>query len=80
MTTSNLIEGLQILDRYRTKSGYNIGADHDVIYAYRTNTPLHETDVARMVELGWLQEDRAGDDGEFTAANYDPDESWAAYV
>lgn len=81
MDTKNIIEGLKILEIYRDKSGYDIGADHDVIYGYATDKPLSSEHINKMIKLGWIQEDCIDDDeGEFLEKNYDPDESWWAYV
>jgi hypothetical protein len=80
MKTDDLIEGLKILDKYRDKpGGYNIGAEHDIIYAYPTDRPLTAEDVRRMDELGWTQEGRVVD-GEWKPEYYSAEESWAAYT
>lgn len=80
MTNANVIEGLTILQKYyEEKPGYNIGADHDVIYACNTTRPVEESDVQRLVELGWFQR-HAEYDEEFTASNYDPECSWWAFT
>jgi len=79
MKTNDVIEGLQILAKYRNEPGYDLGAEHDCIYAYATDKPVERPDLERLVELGWFQEDAEHDD-EFTADNYAPDESWTAYV
>jgi hypothetical protein len=79
MTTQSIIEGLTILEKYRTKpNGYNTGAEHDQIYAYSTDLPASEEDVNRLVKLGWFQED-SGREGS-TFANYNPKEGWSCYV
>jgi hypothetical protein len=86
MKNSAVIEGLQILEKYRDKpDGYDLGAEHDVLYAYRTDRPVEQPDLDRLIELGWFQEEvDYGDDdetgGEFAAKHYDPEESWTAYV
>lgn len=82
MTTTNIIEGLQILQKYRKeKDGYNISAEHDTIYADATDKPVIKQDLKRLIKLGWFQEDVAQDeDGNFTPENYDPGASWACYV
>lgn len=80
MKDTDLIAGLQLLQPFYTKpDGYNCGAEHDILYAYATDKPLPPELVAKMIELGWVQEE-CGEGGEFTAADYDPDESWGAYV
>lgn len=79
MNTQNLIAGITILQKYRDSSdGYDLGAEHDAIYAFPTDKPISQEDVAKLIELGWSQEDVECD--EFTVVNYDPEESWCAYV
>jgi hypothetical protein len=73
MSIENVVQGLQILRRYY-KTGYNIGAEHDVIYAYKTQEPLSDVDAQSLVDLGWFQE------GVEDGSPYDPEEGWAAYV
>lgn len=81
MKISNLVGGITILRKYfEGQDGYHIGAEHDVFYVFTTSRPVSSDDVASLVELGWLQENVATKDGEFTAECYDPDESWAAYT
>ena len=84
MKTVEIIEGLTILQKYRTsQAGYNVGAEHDVLYAYATDTPVSPEDLARLIELGWFQDTDFGDDeetGDFAAKHYDPDESWECFV
>lgn len=86
MKTTAIIKGLVILEKYRDKSDdFNVGAEHDVIYAFRTDRPVEGADLDRLIELGWFQEDvDYGDDEEtgrdFAVKHYDPDESWACFV
>lgn len=83
MTTKEVIEGLEILRPYYDKpDGHNIGADHDVIYAYATQRPLSDADVERMIALGWHQEhDGRGDyEEDMTLKDYRMEESWNAFV
>lgn len=82
MKTVDIIEGLQILETYRSsKNGFSTGAEHDQIYACATDNPVDEDDVKKLAKLGWFQESAAcsGDDG-WVASDYDPDEGWTAYV
>lgn len=80
MRTKDIIEGLQILQEYRDdQDGYDYGAEHDVLYAYATDRPVEAADIDRLIELGWFQES-CGDDDEFAAKHYDPEESWAAFT
>ncbi len=82
MTVENLIAGLTILQPYYNKpNGYNVGADHDVIYAYATSRPLSDVDLLKMIELGWHQEhDERDYDNDFSQVDYRQDESWMAYT
>lgn len=83
MKTSAIIEGLTIIEKYRdTPHGFNTGAEHDAIYAYPTDRPIGGDDLARLVELGWLQEGTEcddADDAEFDVQYYDQAESWVCY-
>ncbi|MDR3502883.1 MAG: hypothetical protein P4L79_09895 [Legionella sp.] len=73
MQLNSFIEGLEIIRKYYScKDGHHLGADHDVIYFYATDEEMSEVDYLRLWELGFFQE---GYD-----ENYDPAESWWAYV
>jgi hypothetical protein len=75
MTLSKFIDGLKLLQTYYTNAdGFNLGAEHDQIYAYPTDLPLTPEDVKKMDDLGWFQPDTAEGD------EYDPDEGWSAFV
>lgn len=79
MTNANVIEGLTILQKYyEERPGYNIGADHDVIYAYATDKPVEPDDLLSLERLGWHQSDVPRDENDVRP--YDPNESWWAYV
>jgi hypothetical protein len=79
MKLSNFVQGLMILTAYyEGADGYHLGAEHDIIYAYPTDTPMGMEAVKRMIELGWFQSDFDGED--FTVNDYDPEDGWAAYV
>lgn len=83
MKTKNIIEGLQILlPYYDDQDGYHNGAEHDVIYAYATDRPVQPADLARLIELGWFQERVDYQDGDvgMQVIDYNPNESWTAYV
>ena len=82
MRNIELIEGLQILQQYRDKpNGFDIGADHDVIYAYRTDRPLSAEHILRLIELGWHQEhDERNYNDDFALKDYRQEESWRAYT
>jgi hypothetical protein len=76
----DMLSGIEILKPYyNDPHGYNIGADHDIIYFYATDTPLSEADQKRMFDLGFNQCDsEESEDGEHTI--YDPENSWSCYV
>ncbi len=87
MRTKDIIEGLTILEKYRSEpDGYNTGAEHDQIYAYATDSPVSEEDVKRLVELGWFQPDveigrpESDSSQDFSIENYDPSERWSCFV
>ena len=83
MKTRDVIEGLQIFQKYRDRQdGYDVGAEHDVLYAYKTDRPLEEMDLKRILELGWHQdvEYAADDGGDMQPGDYDPDQGWACYT
>ena len=62
MKMFEFLAGIAILSpHYVTPNGYNLGADHDVIYVYSTDTPLSEEEVKQMKGLGWIQEDVGSD-------------------
>lgn len=81
MKTDDLIAGLTILaPYYDNPGGYNCGAEHDVIYAYATDKPVADADVAKLKAMGWTQDDAEqspDDDDDFV---YDPESSWSALV
>ena len=85
MKTPNIIEGLTILQKYRDKPNlYHVGAEHDQLYAYATDKPVSQKDIARLIALGWWQdrqsEDDEEEDGDFRAEHYDQEESWTCFV
>lgn len=82
MNLSEILGGIETLRPFYEKpDGFHVGAEHDVVYLYATDKPLTPEAVAKMVEFGWFQEGAEYDprDG-FKAENYDPSESWTAYV
>ena len=82
MKTSEVITGLQTLKpHYKDEDGYHVGADHDTIYAYQTDTPLSPDEVATMLENHWFQLDHEGmNERDMEPGDYRPDENWTAYV
>lgn len=82
MKLNNFIQGLQTLQPYyKDQNGFHIGAEHDIFYAYATDTELSKEIVVKMCELGWFQPEAPTDEeGEFGPENYTPDEGWAAFT
>ena len=84
MTLENLLEGIAILrPYYDDPNGYHVGAEHDEVWLYATDRPLSTDDVRRMRALDWGQDCDAADedeDPEAAATEYDPEESWRAFV
>lgn len=75
MKLNDIISGLTVLQKaYTNPNGYHTGAEHDQFYAYATDRPLDEAEVAEMKRLGWFQPE-VGDD-----APYDPAEGWSAFT
>jgi hypothetical protein len=84
MKDQDFVEGITILmQHYKDKNGYHLGAEQDIFYMYSTDTPLSEDEFNKMTELGWFQENVDGEeDGESNKKylNYDPCEGWAAFT
>lgn len=82
MKLNNLITGLQILQtHYKNPNERHTGAEHDIIYAYKTDTELSMEEVKQLVDLGWFQDEvDVEEDNEFQAKHYDPSCPWAAYI
>ena len=77
MNLSDCIQGLTILQRYfKRGDGYHLGAEHDVMYVSPTDSPLSNEDVQKMYDLGWFQSGIDHEEG----GQYDPEESWKAFV
>jgi len=77
METPKIIEGLTILQKYRTDpDGFHTGAEHDQLCAYETDTPVSEEDFNRLIELGWFQPDTNSEKYE----DYTNSEVWSCYV
>lgn len=74
MAFDKVLRALEITRPHFTDpSGYHLGAEHDEIYIWKTDTPLSEAEVAEMRALGWEQPDAAGD-------AYDPEQSWMRHI
>ena len=75
MKLSDFMRGLELLrPHYKGGDGYHIGAEHDQFYAYKTETPLSDSEVAEKRTLGWFQPEAEDD------APYDPEEGWSAWT
>jgi hypothetical protein len=61
MKVTDIIEGLQIIQKYKpeNESDYHLRAEHDEIYVGSLDWVMSEQDKARMIELGWIQDDDA---------------------
>jgi hypothetical protein len=54
MKTSNIIKGMQILQKYyNSDNQYVCSAEHDIIYMFETDVDVSEEDVSILEELGW---------------------------
>ena len=85
METPKVIEGLTILQKYRTEPhGWHLGAEHDVIYAFATDMPVNEEDFNHLIKLGWVQNEVFDKEDEFEFNSkydsYKQDESWMCYI
>jgi hypothetical protein len=82
MKLGKFIQGLDVLRNfYDNPNGYHLGAEHDQIYVYATDSPLPAESVKFLVELGWFQPGvNIGEDDDFKAEHYVPDEGWSVYV
>ena len=75
----NLIEGLQILSKYYNNlNDCRISAAHDTIYISTTDNEIPESDVNKLIELGWFQDVYFGD--KFTYGDYEYNKSWVLFV
>jgi len=75
MKLSEFLDGLSILtNHYDGGNGYHLGAEHDQIYLYKTDTPLSAEEVERMKSLGWFQPEQ------YDGSEYDPENGWSAFV
>jgi hypothetical protein len=58
MKTSNIIKGMQILQKYyNSDNQYVCSAEHDIIYMFETDTEVSEEDISILEELGWNNEE-----------------------
>lgn len=82
MSIKDFAEGLATLRPYFAKpDGYHLGAEHDVIYVYATDSPVSVDDIAKLGALGWTQEYvELPEDKDWGPEYYDPQQGWAAFV
>jgi hypothetical protein len=61
MKVTDIIEGLQIIQKYKpeNESDYHLRAEYDEICVGSLDWLMSEQDKARMIELGWVQDDDA---------------------
>lgn len=79
MKTSNIITGMQIIQRYYDDAdGCDVVSINDAIYMRATDRPIEPGDLKRLVWLGWMQEDDAG--RKFESCDYDINERWCCYL
>jgi hypothetical protein len=79
MKTRDIIKGIEILEKYRQKQdGFDISAEHDVIYCSATDSEVSEADLIVLIELGWFQEGVYGEN-DFSLSEYDLEEPWTCY-
>lgn len=57
---SDVIEGLQIIQKYVEPDEHLGGAEHDIIYAVPGDTSISDEDVARLIGLGWHNDSECG--------------------
>lgn len=75
MNLANFLEGVAIIKSfYNDQGGFHLGAEHDQIYLYATDKPMDDASVAKLIELGWFQDDAEDEDV------YNPEGSWSVFV
>jgi hypothetical protein len=58
MKTSNIVKGMQILQKYyNSDNQYTCSAEHDIIYMFETDIDVSEEDISILEELGWNNEE-----------------------
>lgn len=79
MRLNDFLQGITILQKYyNNPNGFHLGADHDVIYLYGTDSPLTEEDFKRLTDLGWTQFGWVNTDNDYSL--YNAEESWVANI
>jgi len=80
MSTKNFIEGIKILQKYMEDlENHNIYCEHDVFYFDKTDNPISNADLDKLVNLGWFQEDAEYED-HYTIFSYETSCGWTWYV
>lgn len=59
MRNSEFIEGVAIIGKYLKPDGYSINPAHDQIFIGDYSAVTDEKDVARLLELGWFEDEDA---------------------
>lgn len=78
MKMSEVVQGLQILQKYFHEDEYNVMAEHDQIYVNMTDKPLSPENLKTLFQLGWFQPGAEEDEDGYRV--YDPELGWTAYV
>lgn len=71
---SEVIEGIQILQKYFDKDEHNIAGEYKNIYVDPTDKPISPEDLDRVYELGWVQDEVKLDENRDYP--YDPELGW----
>jgi hypothetical protein len=58
--TKDIIEGLQILSKYMNPNGYDVGAEHDILYVYVEGPKPSGEDQLKLDKLGWHVDSDSG--------------------
>lgn len=83
MGIDDLHESLGIFKKYSDGSRYNISAEHDQIWVHGLdpNKPVKQSDLERLIDLGWHQDDVDVQSGtDFGPEHYDPECVWSHYT
>lgn len=61
MTATNIIEGLQLINKNKPEgqSDYHVRAEHDKVWAGSLDWPMPEEDKQIMKSLGWQSDKEA---------------------
>ena len=92
MSTKNIIEGLQILIKYmNNKECSHVYAKYEELFFEETDNPISNTDLKKLLKLGWSQEidgeydspdedDLIDEDDNFDIGFYNPSSRWCCYA